>query len=390
VTEPIVPSEDAPLLLMTPGPTRVPERVLRAGARPMIHHRTPGFSSELQSMVELLGPVFGTTTPVLPVHTTGRGAMEAAICNLFSAGDEVAACCNGSFGEMWAKVAESYGLVVHRVATDWSRSVDPDALAALVRERPAIRAALVALCDTSTGVHNDIAAVCRAGRERGVLVLVDGVSAIGGMPFAFDAWGVDVAVTASQKCLMASPGLAFVAMSERAWAATTTARLPRNYWDFGAIKRTLAGARPETPGTAPVHLVLQVSEALRMMHEEGLDAVFARHQANAERVRKRLPALRLAPQCPALESLAPTVTAIALPNGYTPRMVRDGLTSRGILTAAGIGPFEPTAFRIGHMGDIRLADVDRTLSALSETLAELALCGVPSLARAPIREPVSQ
>src|SRR5262245_17812158 len=219
---------------MTPGPTRVPERVLAAGARAMIHHRTPEFSRELSTAIELLGPVFGTSSKPLPIHTTGRGALEATICNLFSAGDEIAVCCNGKFGEMWAGFAESYGVVVHRIETDWEKNVNAGAVDAFLAEHPRVKAVALTYADSSTGVANDVAAVAGAAGKRGVLTMVDGVSSIGGMPFELDAWGVDVAVTASQKCLMSSPGLSFVAMSDRAWHAAAAARLPRNYWTFAA------------------------------------------------------------------------------------------------------------------------------------------------------------
>jgi len=363
---------------MTPGPTRVPERVLRAGARPMIHHRTDEFSAELATMLELLAPVFGTRGPVLPVHATGRAGMEAAICNLFSAGDEIAVCCNGKFGEMWAAFAESYGVTVHRIATDWTRDVDAREVGTFLASHRRVMAVALAYCDTSTGVRNDVAGVARAVREGrdDALVLVDGVSSLGGMPFAFDEWGVDFAVTASQKCLMASPGLAFVALSERAWTASVRARLPRNYWDFTGIRHHVTQAKPETPGTAPVHLVLQVAEALRMLHEEGLPSVQRRHEAMAARVRHRVAELGLVAPCPELRSLSPTLTAIALPAGLAPKTVRDRLKARGILTAAGLGAFRETAFRIGHMGDIRMPDVERTLGALADALAQ-----APSLSR---------
>ncbi len=300
-------------LLMTPGPTRVPERVLRAGARPMIHHRSPEFSRELATLLELIAPVFGTQQTILPVHTTGRGALEAAICNLFSPGDEIAMACNGKFGEMWSELAESYGLVVHRVAQDWARDIDPAEISATLAAHPATRALAFAYGETSSGVANDVPALCRLAREHGVLALVDGVSSIGGMPFSFDAWDVDVAVTASQKCLMSSPGLAFAVLSERAWAAQTRARLPRNYWDFAAIRENVSRPKPETPGTTPVHLVLQVTEALRLIHEEGLPAVFARHEQNATRIRAGVAELGLALQCPSLKHFSATLTAIAAP-----------------------------------------------------------------------------
>jgi aspartate aminotransferase-like enzyme len=360
-----------PMLLMTPGPTRLPQRVLDAGARPMIHHRSPEFSRELAELLELLGPVFGSRRPVLPVHTTGRGALEATICNLFSPGDEIAVCCNGKFGEMWSGFGGSYGVRVHRIAADWTRSVSPAEVDTFLAEHPRVRAVALTYVDTSTGVANDVAAVARAAASRDVLTLVDGVPSIGGMPFAFDDWGIDVAVTASQKCLMSSPGMSFVALSERAWRATKHSRLPRNYWDFAAIERAITGAKVETPGTTPVHIVLQLAEALRMIHEEGLPRVFGRHDAMAGRVRDGVRELGLGMQCPSLERYGWTVTAIALPPHFTPAAVRDGLKARGILTAAALGKFQPSGFRIGHMGDIRMADVERTLGALREVLASL-------------------
>lgn len=358
-----------PMLLMTPGPTRVPERVLAAGAQPMLHHRTPEFSAELSAVLEMLGPLFGTREPVLPVHATGRGAMEATLCNLFSPGDAIAVCCNGRFGEMWATLAESHELVVHRLATEWDGDVDPADVDQLLGAQPSIRAVAMAYSDTSTGVANDVSGVARVARTRGVLILVDGVSSIGGMPFEFDAWGVDAAITASQKCLMSSPGLSFVVLSTRARSANAAARLPRRYWDMAEIRRAVTKARPETPGTPPVHIIMQVAEALRMIHEEGLGAVIQRHTAMAATVARRMPALGLAPQCPSVRRCATTVTAIALPPHLPPQHVRDGLSARGILTAAALERYQSSAFRIGHMGDIRPADVMRTLDALADVLA---------------------
>src|SRR5258708_28951677 len=164
---PEMPTAGDELLLMAPGPTRGPARVLAAGARPMIHHRTPEFSRELAEMIELLAPLYGTTNPVLPVHTTGRGAMEAAICNLFSAGDEIGVCCNGKFGLMWAGFAESYGLAVHRLATDWSRGIDTNEIAALLHAHPRARGITVPFGETSSGGRADIEPVRRLVRARG-------------------------------------------------------------------------------------------------------------------------------------------------------------------------------------------------------------------------------
>ena len=364
-------TDTAPLLLMTPGPTRVPAAVLRAGARPMIHHRTPEFSSKLAVLLELLPPLFGTREPVLPIHATGRGALEATLANLFSPGDEIAVCCNGRFGGLWARIAESLGLVVHRLATDWEHDADPQEVDRTLSEHPNVRAVALPHSDTSTGVANDVRAIATVARGHDVLVLVDGVSSIGGLPFAFDEWNVDVAVTASQKCLMSSPGLSFAVVSERAREASRTARLPHAYWNFADIRREVTKPKPETPGTPPVHLVLQVVEALRMIHAEGLDAVYGRHDAMAQMVRTGAAALGLTLQCPELQRRSATLTGISLPRDVPPDRVRQGLKGRGILTAAGLEHYRDTAFRIGHMGDIRPDDVRATLDALEPVLQDL-------------------
>ena len=361
-----------PLLLMTPGPTRLPQRALDAGAHPMIHHRTAAFSRALVAVIDGLRPIFGTeTADILPIHTTGRGGMEAAVTNLLSSGDELVACCNGKFGEMWAGLAESYGVVVHRICTDWERSVDPAEVERALDAHPHVRALTIAYGDTSTGVQNDVAAVLRLTRDRGVLGMVDAISSLGGMPFQVDEWGADVVVTASQKCLMASPGLAFVAVSPRAWAAYETARLPRNYWDFDEVRKTLAKAQPETPGTAPVHIFLQLAESIAQIHEEGLPNVFARHQEMARITRERTAALGLSMLCPQLEKRSATLTGLVAPDDVPVKAIRDAMRARGILIAGGLGAFTATSFRIGHMGDIRPADVERTCAELGEVLTDL-------------------
>jgi aspartate aminotransferase-like enzyme len=366
---------------MTPGPTRVPARVLAAGARPMVHHRSPEFSRELADVLQLIAPVFGTADRVLPVHATGRGAMEAVIANLCSAGDEILVCANGKFGEMWGTLAEAYGVVAHRIATDWSFDIDPEDVDAGLKRWPNVRAVALAFSDTSTGVCNDVAGIARIAHAHGVLTFVDGVSSIGGMPFAFDEWGIDVALTASQKCLMSSPGLSFVAMSTRAWAETERAHLPKSYWDFAVIRSHISESSPTPPGTPPVHVIFQVAEALRLMHEEGLDAVYRRHAAMAQRAREGAALLGLNLQCPGLARLADTVTALVLP--VTPQGLRERLKARGIVTAGALGRYEGRAFRIGHMGDIRVADVDRTMTAIGEIMRDGA---VPASVEA-VREP---
>jgi len=359
------------LLLMTPGPTRVPERVLRAGARPMVHHRDDEFSRVLVTTLAGLQPLFGTSGDVIPIHASGRGALEASICNLLSPGDEVIACANGRFGQMWAEIAESFGMTVHRVCTVWGPPADPRAVANALEAHPKSKALLIVHSETSTGVLNDIAAIVRAVRPKRLLIMVDCVSSLGGAPICFDEWDIDVAVTASQKCLISSPGLSFVALSEEAWQAIKTADLPRAYFNFEAIRKALSRARPETPGTAPVHLFFQVNEAVSMIHEEGIGNTFARHQEMGRLVQHWVRQNGFSLPSPNPDSLSPTLTAICAPPRFRAATIRERLKQRGILTALGLGPYESSGIRIGHMGDIQPRDVQHTLDALSEVIAEL-------------------
>ena len=356
-----------PTLLMTPGPSRVPERVREAGARPMIHHRSPEFSLLLTPMLAGVRECFGTSGDVLPVHTSGRGGMEASVANLFAPGDGIVACCNGKFGEMWADIAEAYGLAVHRVSR-WGSDIDAGEVRAVLNSNPGIRAVTACQCDTSTGVLNDVAALADVAHEADALLLVDAISSVGGVDFRFDEWDVDIAVSASQKCLMSSAGLAFVAVGKRAWKATERSRLPRFYWDFDAIRKTLSKAQPQTPGSTPVHLVMQVSEAVAMIREEGLSNVFARHLEMSRRATEGVQRLGLELLYPCLAQRSPTLTGVLAPKGLSAAELRKGMKERGILVAGGLGPLTETVFRIGHLGDIRPADVDHTLGALEEVL----------------------
>jgi aspartate aminotransferase-like enzyme len=354
---------------MTPGPTRIPERVLRAGNR-VLHHRTPEFSAALAELLEKTRPLFGTAAAdILPVHATGRAAMEGAIVNFFLPGDTVVAVCNGSFGEMWAGFAALHGLDVVRVAEDWEQGVDPGQVRDALEANPGTRAVLMAHSDTSTGVLNPVAEVASVARGLGAMTLVDGISSIAGAPFDFDGWGLDFAVVSSQKCLMSSPGLSLVAVGSRAWEAAERGGMPRSYLDFGSIRRTLARPNPETPGTTPVLLVLQLMEAVRMIHEEGLASVFARHQAMAERARGRALELGFNLKGRGITQRSPSLSALQVPDGVDAGALKSRVRDAGIQIAAGLGPYKPTCIRIGHMGDIRMEDVELAMDALEEAVS---------------------
>jgi aspartate aminotransferase-like enzyme len=355
-------------LLMTPGPTRIPARVMHAGNR-NLHHRSPEFSALLAEAIERLRPLFGAdSADILPVHGTGRAAMEGAILNFFEPGDTILACCNGKFGAMWAGFASLHGLNVIRIGTDWDHGIDPAVVARAIQMHPEARAVTLVHADTSTGVLNPVGEIAAVARDRGLLVLIDGISSVGGCRFEFDAWGLDFAVTGSQKCLMSSPGLAFAVVGERAWSARERVGARTAYLDFGAIRESLAAKRPETPGTTPVSLVLEVLEALRMIDEEGPETVFERHERMAAEVRARASRLGFTLQGPGIVVRSPTLTALRVPAGVDPGSLRREVLRRGIRIAAGLGPFEASVIRIGHMGDIRMEDVHRTMGAVGEAM----------------------
>jgi aspartate aminotransferase-like enzyme len=356
---------------MTPGPTRIPRRILLAGHR-VLHHRTPEFSTSLAELLEGIRPLFGAASAdVLPIHATGRAAMEGAIVNFFRPGETVVAACNGKFGEMWAGFAERHGLEVVRVAQDWDRSVDPVEVGDALSSRPEARAVLLVHSDTSTAVLNPVPEVASVAREHGALTLVDGISSVGGADFRFDEWDLDFAVVSSQKCLMSSPGMAMAVVGDRAWDASENGGMPRSYLDFGSIRKSLGGSRPETPGTTPVLLALQLREAIRMIHEEGVERVFRRHQSMANRVRSRAAELGFRLQGGGILDRSPTLTALELPEGGDPDALRSRVREAGIQIAVGLGTYRSNCIRIGHMGDIRMEDIDRTMDVLEEAMVSL-------------------
>ncbi len=360
------------LQLFTPGPVNVPPRVLAAGARPMLHHRTPEFSRILAGMVEKAQRLFGTRQDVLPVHTTGRGAMEGTITNLFSPGDEILAICSGRFGEYYATIAEKHALRVRRICTDWLKPLDLAEVATALQEYPAAKAITVSQCETSTAVTNDIAAIAALARQHGTLTLVDAVSAAGCMPMEFDGWGVDAMVTASQKGLMSPTGMSLVVLSEDAWRATETARLTDYYIQFRDIRKSLHGARAETPGSTPVSLVCCVDEALTMIEEEGKANTYARHALVAKAIRAGIEGMGLQLFPVNHPSRSASVTTFTVPTGTGTPALRAALREDfGIIVSAGFNAYKETVIRVGHMGYIFPKDALTIIGALEASLAKL-------------------
>jgi alanine-glyoxylate transaminase/serine-glyoxylate transaminase/serine-pyruvate transaminase len=341
--------------LQIPGPTNVPDRVLRALSAPTIDHRGPEFAALARDLLARLPEVFGTSGPVVVYPSSGTGAWEAALVNTLSPGDRVLAFETGQFATLWRALAERLGLVVEFVPGDWRHGVDPDVVAErLGADRSgAIRAVCVVHNETSTGVASRVADVRAAMDAAGhdALLLVDTISSLGSIDYRHDEWRVDVTIGCSQKGLMLPPGLGFNAVSERALQASQSAGLPRAYWDWAPIlEANRPGAFPYTP---PTNLLYGLREALDLLRDEGLPNVLARHARHAEATRRAVRAwgLELVPLDDREHSAS--LTAVFLPDGHDADELRALILDRyDVSLGAGLGKFAGRVFRIGHLGDL--------------------------------------
>lgn len=364
--------------LQIPGPTNVPDRVLRAMAQPTIDHRSAEFAALGRTVLDGVARVFQTTGPVVIYPASGTGAWEAALVNTLSPGDRVLAFETGEFAKLWADLAARLGLVVDRVDTDWTIGADPAVLEERLRADAAhaIKAVLVVHNETSTGVTSRLPALRRAIDAAGhpALLLVDAVSSLGSVDLRHDEWGIDVTVTGSQKGLMLPPGLAFNAISQKALAASATATLPKSYWAWGPMLTANAGGFfPFTPAT---NLLYGLREAIAMMEEEGLPAIFARHQRHAAATRAAVAAWGLPIVCRREDEYSPVLTAVRLPDGHDADRFRAvALAEFNLSLGAGLGRLKGRVFRIGHLGDFNDLMLAGTLSGVEMALQR---AGVPA------------
>ena len=364
-------------MLFTPGPVSISPRVLAAGSRPMIHHRTPEFHVILENVIEKMKQLFGTKDDVLLVHATGRGAMGGALQNMFSPGEKVLCICNGKFGHMFADIADACELEVQRIFSEWLSPVSTEQIDLALRQDPAIKGVTVIHNDTSTAVINPIAEIGKIVRRHDRLLIVDCISSLGAMEFKLDDWQVDAAITASQKGLMAPTGISFVAVNHRGWAAVEKAIKPGYYVNFKNIKK-FYDEKHETPGSTPVSLVAAVNESLEMLFEEGLPNVYRRHQIISRAIQSSVQAmgLTLLPQGKADRSH--TVTLVKAPEGAKPALIRELAREKyGILIAAGLGDFKESAIRIGHLGIITVREALLAVAALELIFVELGVVEKP-------------
>jgi serine---pyruvate transaminase len=356
--------------LMTPGPTPVPPQVLAALAEPVVHHRGPDFRPVYERCLERLTAAYRSSSEPLLFTASGTGAMESVLANLTAPGDRVVVVSAGSFGERWIDIARRYGCEVeHSLRYEWGETPSADDLAAQLERVEDVKLVLLTHSETSTGVVADVESLAAVADEAGAVVAVDAVSSLGAIPLETDAWGLDAVVSGSQKALMTPPGLAFVALSERAERAA----VPQSFY-FDWIRTRKAQDRRDSAFTPAVSLVRGLEVALGLLLDAGLDEAFDRHRRLGRACREGIKAMGLELFSPDDDSSA-VVTAVRMPDGFDSGDLVRGLRDRfGITIANGQGELKGKIFRIGHIGYYDVFDVTTALAATEVTLGDL---GVP-------------
>lgn len=363
--------------LQIPGPTNVPDRILRAMSRPTIDHRGPEFAQLSLEILDGLKRIFQTSDPIVIYPSSGTGAWEAALVNSLSPGDKVLMFETGAFATLWRNVAVRLGLQVDFVPGDWRHGVDPKAVEERLAEdrHHQIKAVTVVHNETSTGVASRVSAIRKAmdRAQHPALLMVDTISSLGSINYQHDEWGVDITVCCSQKGLMLPPGLGLNAISEKALQVARSAKLPKSYWDWDEmLEANKQGFFPYTP---PTNLLYGLGEAIHMLEEEGLSNVFARHDRHAEATRRAVQGWELEILCANPEEYSSTLTAVMMPEGYDADTVRKVILENFDLSlGTGLGKVKGKIFRIGHLGDFNDLMLAGTLAGVEMGLA---IAGVP-------------
>ncbi|ACK67451.1 aminotransferase class V [Rippkaea orientalis PCC 8801] len=362
-------------MLMIPGPTPVPERVLLAMAKHPIGHRSGDFSQVIAEITADLKWLHQTTSDVLMLTVSGTGAMEAGIVNFLSPGDRVLVGNNGKFGERWVLVSRAFGLDVEEITAEWGKPLDPEAFREKLEadSQKTIKAVIITHSETSTGILNDLETINQYVKNHGeALIIVDAVTSLGAFNVPIDDWGLDVVASGSQKGYMIPPGLGFVAVSQKAWKAYETAKIPKFYLDLKAYKK--ATDKNSSPFTPPVNLMYGLQAALKMMKEEGLDAIFARHRRLTEATRAGVKALGLPLYAP--DEAASTAITAVMPTGVDAEAIRSTMKKQfDIALAGGQDDLKGKIFRIGHLGFVGDRDILTAIAALESTLQTLGYQG---------------
>jgi alanine-glyoxylate transaminase/serine-glyoxylate transaminase/serine-pyruvate transaminase len=363
--------------LQIPGPTMLPDRVLRAMDTPIIDHRGPEFAKLTKRCLEGIKSIFKTASPVIIYTATGTGAWEAALVNTLNTGDRVLMVETGQFATLWKKMAENLGLKPEFITTDWRIGADPAAIEAHLRKDTGreIKAVCVLHNETSTGCLSPVDEIRKAinAANHPALFMVDTISSLASTDYRHDEWGVDVTIGGAQKGLMLPPGMSFNAISDKALAASKTSKLPKSFWSWDdMLTMNKVGFFPYTPAT---QMLQGLAVGIEMLHEEGLDNVFARHHRLAEATRRAVRTWGLEIMCKDPKYYSPTITAVMLPEGHNADALRSlALDTFNIAYGASFGAYSGKYFRIGHLGDI---NDTMLMGGLSATEMALSLAGVP-------------
>ena len=356
------------LYLMTPGPTPVPEAVMLEMAKPIIHHRTTQFQEIIKEVEENLKYVFQTKNDVLIFASSGTGAMEAAVANLLSRGDTAIVVRGGKFGERWTEICRAYNIKPVDIDIEWGKAPSSQVIEDALKKEPNAKAVFVTLCETSTGAETDVKAIAAIVAKTKAVLVVDAISGLGACELKTDEWGVDVVVTGSQKGLMIPPGLGFVSVSPKAWELVKQSKSPRYYFDFAASKKALD--KTDTPYTPAITLMIGLAKALKMIKEETIEAVLARHEKLAKATRAAVIAMGLELFAPTAPSNA--VTPVKAPQGLDGEQIVKVLKSKyGVWVAGGQAELKGKVFRIAHLGYITDTDILMTIAVLEMALVEL-------------------
>ena len=355
--------------LRVPGPTPLPQEVREAQSAPMIDHRGTEFGEMQREITAGLAELIGTRGDVLLLTGSGTGALEAAVVNTLSPRDRVLAVTIGSFGDRFAKIASAFGAHVDRFEVPWGEAADPAALAQHLAANAPYRAVLLTHNETSTGVTNPLRELAGVVRNAAgdPLLLVDGISGLGAMPFEMDAWGIDLVVSASQKAWMGSPGIAIAAVGDRAWAANEAAGMPRVYWDLAEARKW--AEKGQTPWTPAVSVLFGLRVGVRRLLAEGREQTWARHAAIAAAVQAGLEALGLS-LVAAPQDRSSTVTAAWLPEGLDWAPFNAAMRAKGLVVAGGQGAWAGRILRFGHMGGVGIDEMCEAVRVMGETLAD--------------------
>lgn len=358
-------------MLMIPGPTPVPEKVLLALSKHPVGHRSGDFSKVIEEINEGLKWLHQTKNEVLSLTVSGTGAMEAGIINFLSPGDRVLVGVNGKFGDRWAQICETFALQTERITAEWGQALDPEEFRSKLTAdtNKEIKAVILTHSETSTGVLNDLETINKYVKEHGeALIIVDAVTSLGAYNLPIDDWGLDVVGSGSQKGYMIPPGMGFISVSDKAWKAYETAKLPRFYLDLGKYKK--ANAKNSSPFTPPVNLMFGLQIALQMMQAEGLENIFARHQRLTEATRRGVTALGLKLFAP--DNAASTAVTAVEPTSVDAEAIRKIMKEKfDIALAGGQDHLKGKIFRIGHLGFVSDRDILTAISCLEATLIEL-------------------